>query len=285
MRTTIDIPDAIFRQIKTATAADGETLRAFMLRSVIRELEDPALRDVSTARLAEPDGGRDYSSRNEEVTRVEKTPLSSWSLQKLEYDFQLERQTDHDLLVELTTNPPMPNEQETVELEQLRQLLERKSVGWNEEELKFHFLGPLFRLVNFDGQDCNLFAGRPIKAVVSDLEIGGVVDAMFASGRYDPIEPYFCFHEYKRQTGNNSEPAAQVLAAMVAARELNADERPVYGAYVAGRNWYFLSLAGDRQIYGYGPSYDAGSDGIMKVFGILRRIRDWGRELTNMEKY
>ena len=285
LRTTIDIPDALFRQIKAEAAVEGETLRAFMLRAAQNELENPDRKIThSSPKVAEPEGG--IYSPNREVTSkpLAQTKLSNWTLQKLEFEFDLERKTDHDLLSEWLDDPPLPNKKEAAELEALRQLMERKSVGWNEEELKFHFLGPLCRLVNFEDKDSNLFAGRPIKAVVADHEIGGVVDAMFASGRYDPVEPYFCFHEYKKESGNDSDPAAQVLAAMLAARELNGDGRPVYGAYVIGRTWFFLALEGTEQIYCYGPSFDAGGDSIVTIFGILRRMRDWGREWTREEK-
>lgn len=39
MRTTIDIPDLLFREIKSAAALRGETLKAFVLRAVQKELE------------------------------------------------------------------------------------------------------------------------------------------------------------------------------------------------------------------------------------------------------
>lgn len=38
MRTTIDIPDALFRQLKSAAALQGETLRSFLLRAAEAEL-------------------------------------------------------------------------------------------------------------------------------------------------------------------------------------------------------------------------------------------------------
>lgn len=38
MRTTIDIPDALFRQLKSAAAIRGETLKSFVLRAAKNEL-------------------------------------------------------------------------------------------------------------------------------------------------------------------------------------------------------------------------------------------------------
>lgn len=39
MRTTVDIPDALFREIKSKAAIRGETLKMFLLRSLKAELE------------------------------------------------------------------------------------------------------------------------------------------------------------------------------------------------------------------------------------------------------
>lgn len=40
MRTTIDIPDPIFRRIKATVAMRGETLKSFLLRAAQSELEN-----------------------------------------------------------------------------------------------------------------------------------------------------------------------------------------------------------------------------------------------------
>ena len=39
MRTTVDIPDPVFRRIKATVAVRGETLRSFLLRAAEAELE------------------------------------------------------------------------------------------------------------------------------------------------------------------------------------------------------------------------------------------------------
>ena len=43
MRTTIDIPDALFREIKSAAALGGETLKSFVLRAARKELSTGAV--------------------------------------------------------------------------------------------------------------------------------------------------------------------------------------------------------------------------------------------------
>lgn len=42
MRTTIDIPDSLFKEMKTCTVKRGETLKTFLLRAVKAELENEA---------------------------------------------------------------------------------------------------------------------------------------------------------------------------------------------------------------------------------------------------
>ena len=53
MRTTIDIPDPIYRSLKTKAASEGTTVRAIIIRLVSDELEGVA-RLASTARIEFP---------------------------------------------------------------------------------------------------------------------------------------------------------------------------------------------------------------------------------------
>ena len=43
MRTTIDIPDALFREIKSKAVQRGETLKTFLLRAATAELKAETL--------------------------------------------------------------------------------------------------------------------------------------------------------------------------------------------------------------------------------------------------
>jgi hypothetical protein len=42
MRTSLDIPDPLFRELKVAAASHGETLRSFLLRAARKELAGPS---------------------------------------------------------------------------------------------------------------------------------------------------------------------------------------------------------------------------------------------------
>jgi plasmid stability protein len=39
MRTTLDIPDEVYRRLKVKAAVEGETLREIALRGILREIE------------------------------------------------------------------------------------------------------------------------------------------------------------------------------------------------------------------------------------------------------
>jgi plasmid stability protein len=52
MRTTLDIPDDVYRRLKVKAAVKGETVRKIALRGILRELDEPVDRPVR--KLAEP---------------------------------------------------------------------------------------------------------------------------------------------------------------------------------------------------------------------------------------
>jgi hypothetical protein len=52
MRTTLDIPDEVYRRLKVKAAVDGETVRKIALRGILREIDEPPVKPVR--RLTEP---------------------------------------------------------------------------------------------------------------------------------------------------------------------------------------------------------------------------------------
>jgi hypothetical protein len=70
----------------------------------------------------------------------------------------------------------------------------------------------------------------------------GKPDEMIASGYREPEAPFFCFQEYKRETDPNGDPIGQLLAAMLVGQALNPPKQPMYGCYVIGCDWYFVTL-------------------------------------------
>ena len=70
------------------------------------------------------------------------------------------------------------------------------------------------------------FLKRNLSATLGDYELSGIVDGMIATG----------FRE----------PDAQVLVAMLVARELNQNAHPIYGLFVVGLVWNFIVLKGNE---------------------------------------
>ena len=53
MKTTIDIPEALYKKAKIRAVEQGQTLRDIMLTSLIHELESPLVKEVAQPTFAE----------------------------------------------------------------------------------------------------------------------------------------------------------------------------------------------------------------------------------------
>jgi len=92
---------------------------------------------------------------------------------------------------------------------------------WNEDELKLQFIAPLLQVVDYNSAYFKPFSQRKIVAKINDIEIGGWVDYMLATGRQKPIEPYFFIHSYKQERKGTADPKGQLLAELLVAYHLN----------------------------------------------------------------
>lgn len=143
---------------------------------------------------------------------------------------------------------------------------------WNEHELDSHFIGPLFALVDFSTPYFNHFAQRTIEATVDGVLLYGRPDGMVASGRREPEQPYFAFQEYKRNLDPDGDPAGQCLAAMLVGQTLSTTpDQPVYGCFVVGSVWRFLTLESNQ--YAISPDYSALTDDLFAIFRILKALK------------
>jgi hypothetical protein len=52
MRTTLDIPDQVYRRLKIKAAVEGQTVREIALRGILREIDSSPTKPIK--RLAEP---------------------------------------------------------------------------------------------------------------------------------------------------------------------------------------------------------------------------------------
>ena len=163
------------------------------------------------------------------------------------------------------------SEEEQEDLNRLRRKLKQNVDAWNEQELVIKFIALLIDKVDFDNANFKSFANRKLSGVIDGERISGEVDLMIASGQFEPKEPYFCLHEYKKEKGVDNDPLGQLIIAMMTAQELNQNQHPVYGAYVMERNWFFLTLEGTK--YCISDEYVATRDDIFSILKILKKLK------------
>lgn len=164
-----------------------------------------------------------------------------------------------------------PNASEKELLDYYRNLLFEEVQNWNEDELKLFFIGPVLGLIHFKTEHFKPFTQRTLSVTHGNITASGKVDFMLAKGKMVPKIPYFCLHEYKQENRRENDPLGQLLIGMVAAQAKNADELPIYGCYVSGRNWFFILLEGNK--YCLSNAYNASDDDIYKIFAILKKCK------------
>jgi len=157
-------------------------------------------------------------------------------------------------------------------LKQLQHTLIVRSSKWNEFELSEWFIGPVLSLIDFNTDDFALFAFHDLMATVNNCKLSGRPDALIATGIDEPIVPYFCFQEYKRQTDPDGNPQTQLLGAMIAAQELNNNQKPIYGIYVVGYDWKFVLLRGSE--WSESKAYNATDEEIFDIFKMLKALKE-----------
>lgn len=200
---------------------------------------------------------------------------------QLRRKFQLKRTQTSKLLKQwLNQSATLSNEEEQ-ELLNLQGKLTARVDNWNEQELIKKFIAPLVGLVNFDTPYFQEFANRSLSLRVGDVELSGKVDVMVAQGLEEPERPYFCFHEYKKEKGSDNDPLGQVVAAMYTAQQLNYEDFPVYGAYVVGRQWFFVVL--HKNSYCVSLAYDATKQEIFDIYRILKTLKNIIMKVINKQ--
>jgi hypothetical protein len=207
------------------------------------------------------------------TTKPRKKSFESWIIDDIESEFGLERLDEMQALDQWLAAPINISDKDREQLLALRQHLRMNVDGWNEDELKFYFLGPLMFLIGFDGKRFKSFLQRSLKAVIGDIELSGKVDFMLATGKTVPKIPYFFFHEYKRKRGRNNDPLGQLLAEMLVAQVLNEHKGLLFGCYMLGEDWYFVVLDGKH--YAISLAFDSNKDDIFNIVAILQQVKTY----------
>lgn len=196
-------------------------------------------------------------------------PFKDWQYEEVEQTFGLSRYFEHELFDRFKTFELAKDYPGIAEIESLRRLALEYIESWNEDEYKFMFISPFFRVVNFVSQYYKVFTQRPlsIKYDNDTKTASGNVEFMIAKGKQIPQKPHFFLHEYKPEKNRDNDPLGQLLIAMVASQKLNQDDKPIYGIYVNGRNWFIVILEDKK--YATSNPYVITSEDIFELFAVL----------------
>ncbi len=193
------------------------------------------------------------------------------TLTRLDKTFGLKQVEETQVLQDWLNGTSEISDFERQSMLHLRKKLKLNVHDWNETELGYNFIGPVLALVDYTTEACNFFAERKFSGIVDGIEMGGKPDGIIASGFREPEKPYFCFQEYKKETDPEGDPAAQALAAMLVAQEINEHRCPMYGCYVKGNFWYFMIL--QEREYCISEPYVATRDDVFDIFRILKVLK------------
>lgn len=202
---------------------------------------------------------------------MKKANFKDWTLTQLDKTFGLTQIWQCDLLSKWQQAEVEITAFEKESLLNFQEVLIRGGRAWNEVELENKFISPLIMTAKIDDGKIGYFLERPLTGIVGDYELSGTVDGLIASGFREPDAPYFCFHEYKRNVENQGSPEAQVLAAMLVARELNQNKYPIYGLFVIGIVWNFVVL--NHNQYCISKTYHADDDEIFAIFKMMKALK------------
>ncbi|PWK29475.1 hypothetical protein LV89_00315 [Arcicella aurantiaca] len=196
-------------------------------------------------------------------------PFERWTFEDVEETFDMKRIKNHPVLTDWLNAQFEGDDYVTNRLEVLKNRLIDNVESWNEEELKYQFLGLLMDLVGMDNEKYKAFLGRKLSANVNGEILSGNVDFVIATGKVEPKHPFFFIHEYKQEKKKDNDPLGQLLVAMVAAQIRNNDNRPIYGSYIVGRLWFFVCLI--EKEYSVSLAYDATQDDLSNIYAILKQ--------------
>jgi hypothetical protein len=202
---------------------------------------------------------------------MKKATFKDWTLTTLDKEFGLTQIWECELLQQWENNNEPVTDFEKNSLLNFQKALIRGGRAWNEVELENKFISPLILTAGIDDEKIGYFLERSLFGVVGDYELSGTVDGMIATGFREPNIPYFCFHEYKRSIENQGTPDAQVLAAMLVAREQNQNRLPIYGLFVVGIVWNFIVLK-DNQ-YCISRTFHADNEEVFAIFKMIKALK------------
>ena len=169
--------------------------------------------------------------------------------------------------------PQEITEQEAQALENLRTILISNIANWNEFELEVFFISPFLNMINFYEVKVKPFVERTIAAEVDGIGLHGEVDWIISKGFGRPKAPFFCLKEFKKAKNSSNDPEGQLAGAMLVAQVLNNNDKPIYGAYVLGREWIFTILKGRKMLQSL-PLLTTDTENLQDIFKTLKNLKD-----------
>jgi hypothetical protein len=158
------------------------------------------------------------------------------------------------------------------------QILRRAELNigsWNEEDLKMNFIAFVLDLAQLTSNDkFRTYFEKTVEATVEGHYLKIKSDFMVAKGILDLVKtPYFHFQEYKQEKDPYGDPLAQLLEAFLVAQENNKNGNPLYGCFVRGRIWHFVTM--EAKTYCVSKAYDCTEEPqLLAIIAILRRFRE-----------
>ena len=146
--------------------------------------------------------------------------------------------------------------------------------GWNEEDLKMNFIAFIIAISGLKSNEkFRSLYEKTVQATVEGHFLKTKTDFMIAKGIMDLAKtPYFHFQEYKKEKDPNGDPLAQLIEAFLIAQEKNKNGKPMYGAYIVGRFWFFVTMEGKD--YCVSNAYNSTEEkSLIQIIAILRKFR------------
>ena len=194
-----------------------------------------------------------------------------WTLTRLDKAFGLRQIWECSLMKKWVNQEIEIDDFEKKSLINLQKSLIRGGRAWNEVELENKFITPVIMTANIDDEQMGYFLERRLSGIVGDYELSGIVDGLIATGFREPNIPLFCLHKYKRSIDNQGSPDAQVLAAMLVAKEQNNNKKAIYGVFVVSLDWNFIILNGSE--YFISKTYHADDEEIFAIFKMIKVLK------------
>ena len=206
---------------------------------------------------------------------MEYKSFKKWRAEEVERDFGISEVDQLNELEAWVSAQPELTDRQLEELDAVHSKARRFVPNWNEEELKLFLISRLLNVVDFNEQAYRAFAEQQIGFSKGTIGARGFVDFLVAHGKQTPQAPYFLLQEYKPENKTTYDALGQLLVAMAVAQRLNEESgfmQPIYGAFVIGRLWFFVTLVDKR--YAVSLAYDCTrKDQITVVLNALQQVK------------